>query len=318
MTAVRAAAPADVGAMADVAELRRAEYARWEPDFWRPSPTARLAHMPYLSWLVEHESTVALVAESDHALDGFLVMRRREPVPGLSQTAPVCEVDDFAVRRRGDWPEAGRALLDAALGYADHDGPSAVLAVCGRADRAKAAVLRAGGLQPACSLRLHLLGAMRRDAIAGVRPAGPGDADTIAALAACIPEHIHGMQTIWSEPRSPAGYREHLGDAELLGLAIERDGELVGYALGRPGVPPPPVYDPAGSTCVVDELALAPDADWATTGARLLDALEAEAARRGDTQLLVSCARLEREKRALLDARGYHLPVDWFSRLPRS
>ena len=69
MTAVRAAAVDDVGAMADVAELRRAEYARWEPDFWRPSPTARLAHMPYLSWLVEHERTVALVAESERALE---------------------------------------------------------------------------------------------------------------------------------------------------------------------------------------------------------------------------------------------------------
>ncbi len=312
MSKLRPATLDDVPALADLAELRRAEYAHYEPGFWRPAATARLMHTPFLASLLEAPDVSVLIAERHGQLDGFIAARRTAAPPALRGPGGLVLVDDFAVRRRGDWSDAGRALLEEVVAQERRE-PALLVVVCAHRDRAKAALLEDAGLAPACAFRLRRLGD-EAGCDARVRLATPQDAPAVGALAARARPRPHGMQLVWKETPSIEGYRRRFAESDLLCLVTEGGPGLVGYALAKPGVPSPPVYDPGGTTCFVDELELAPGGDPAGVAERLLGALEVAARQAGDVQLLVTCGRSERVKRDQLDARRYRWPADWYSR----
>ena len=312
MIKLRPAGQDDVPALVDLAELARAEYVSYEPDFWRPAATARLMHTPYLAFLVDAPDVRVWIAEQHGRVEGFLTLRDSPRPPGLGGCGRLWLVDDYAVRERAEWPDVGGALLERAVRDLGRAEPVLLLVVCGHADRAKAATLAEAELSPGCAFRL-----LRLDDAGGgssaVRPAAPADAEGFAALARTSAARQHGMQLLWRQPPDPGGYRELIADPDCLALTLERDGRIEGYALGRAGLPAPPVYDPGGSTCLVDELAVAgtgPDQDYAA----LLAAAERVAADGGDRQLLVACPAREPSKRRALDSRGYRWPVDWYAR----
>ena len=58
-------------------------------------------------------------------------------------------------------------------------------------------------------------------------------------------------------------------------------------------LPAPPVYDPGGLTCQIDDFTVGYEEKWATTGPALLRAGLAEAARRGAVQAVVVTAHLD-------------------------
>ena len=307
MIKLRPATAEDVPALADLAELSRAEYARYEPDFWRPAATARLMHTPYLSFLVESADVTVLVAEQQGALEGFITARHTALPPGLDGEGRLCLVDDFTLRARGDWRDLGRSLLDEIVAGLDRSQPTLLLAVCGHRDRAKGTALLDAALKPDCSFRLKRLDA-RVEACPRIRDAEAEDAPALARLGAGRPPRRHGMQMLWSQPRGPEAYRAMIEDRGIISLVGEADG----YAIGRPGLPAPPVYDPGGTTCLVDDLDLGES--WPGCGPDLLAGLEAAARAAGDVQLLIACDRRESGKKEALEARGYRWPVDWYSR----
>lgn len=311
---VRPATASDVEAMANLCELKRAEYAGYEPEFWRPAATARLVHTPYLAYLVQAADVVTLVADAGGPLVGFFTLRRSEAPPGLSFDGELWHTDDFTVADAELWPSVGRALLDAGLAT-PRERPALFVAVCGHRDRPKAEILRSAGLRAECSFRLSRPSRGRSGFPSGVRLARLDDAAALRSLAEHQPPHSHAMQLLWSQTPSVPACRRLLEEENVLAMVAEIDARVVGYALGRSGLPAPPVYDPGGTTSLVEELALARDASWEVIGALLLDALEWEAGRRGDVQLLIACGREEAEKRALLDARSFRRPVDWYSRV---
>ena len=320
---LRAARATDVGAMADLAELARAEAELHEPLLWRASPTARLAHEPWLAYLVEQTRDVTLVAEGARGIDGFISLHASEAPAGLRFSGQALGVDEFALRPGCEWSKLGRALLESALQRGEANEPALLTVPCARAERDKAAMLRAARLLPDSTLRVTRTARPAPDPAPDVhkaRPATTDDAAAVARLAGQLTPHRHGAHLLWREPPSARGYERLLASPELVRLVVEAFGRTVGYALGVAGVPPSPVYDPGGSGCLVDELVLEPGGDPAAAGAALLCALEAEARARGDVQLTVICGRSEERKRELLDARGYGTPVTWYSRevLPTS
>ena len=313
---IRPARSADLGAISELAELERAEAARHEPDLWRASPTARLAHEPWLAYLVARAGEVTLVAERHGSIDGFISLHPSGAPAGLRFRGSALGVDEFALRRGRAWAEIGRALLDSALRHADPREPALLTVPCARAERAKGDMLRAAGLVARCAMRVTRLARASPKPTsddAKARRATPRDAAAIVRLAERLVPHRHGVHLLWREPPSLDGYARLLARRELVHLVVEARGRTVGYALGLAGVPPSPVHDPGGSGCLVDEFVLAPGGDWAVTGAVLLSALEDEARVRGDVQLTVACGRGEADKERLLDGRGYRRPVEWYS-----
>lgn len=72
-------------------------------------------------------------------------------------------------------------------------------------------------------------------------------------------------------------------------------------------VPPPPVYDPGGLTCVVDDFALERQVDWPRVGHELLEELPRGARDRGAVQIVVVSAPEDEEKGRMLDNAGMNV-----------
>ena len=67
----------------------------------------------------------------------------------------------------------------------------------------------------------------------------------------------------------------------------------------------PPVYDPGGPTCFVDDFTVETADDWPLVGRLLLDRAVEAAKARGAVQASVNCALADDAKRRMLAEAGY-------------
>lgn len=166
------------------------------------------------------------------------------------------------------------------------------------------AALRAPGLRK--TARVEEL----RDALAA-------DAGPMAALAAIRREQYASYQPIFWRPAVGAldRHRAYLASLiendKVITLVCEEAGELTGFLIATlTGAPP--VYDPGGATCQIDDFMVVSPTRWPTTGAVLLRAALAEAGRRGAIQAVVVTGHLDLPKRELLRACGLEPASEWW------
>lgn len=74
----------------------------------------------------------------------------------------------------------------------------------------------------------------------------------------------------------------------------------------------PPVYDPGGPTCLIDDFAVAVPEQWPTVGVDLLGALRRTARERGAAQVVVVCGHLDGPKRTALEHSGLSIASEWW------
>lgn len=86
---------------------------------------------------------------------------------------------------------------------------------------------------------------------------------------------------------------------------------LTGFVLAQL-VPAPPVYDPGGLTCSIDDFAVMHSDLWASVGVDLLREVQVEAARRGAAQVVVVCGHEDDAKRAALNSCGLAIASEWW------
>ena len=67
-------------------------------------------------------------------------------------------------------------------------------------------------------------------------------------------------------------------------------------------MPPPPVYDPGGLACVLDDFTVREAGQWVDLGRLLLEAARDWAVSQGAVQVVVATAHLDQSKRAALQA----------------
>jgi GNAT superfamily N-acetyltransferase len=109
-----------------------------------------------------------------------------------------------------------------------------------------------------------------------------------------------------------SGYFAQLFEApEVLTAVCLHDAQLSGFLIARL-VPAPPVYQPGGLTCLIDDFCLAAPQGWTTLGRQLLEHIYAQARQRGATQAVVVCGHLDQPKREMLFATGATLASEWF------
>lgn len=99
-------------------------------------------------------------------------------------------------------------------------------------------------------------------------------------------------------------------DAVITIVANTRDA-LAGFAIGTI-VSAPPVYDPGGPTCVVDDFTVAESEQWPTVGVELLREVRRTARQKGAAQIVVVCGHLDQPKRMALDAAGLSIASEWW------
>jgi GNAT superfamily N-acetyltransferase len=150
-----------------------------------------------------------------------------------------------------------------------------------------------------------------------IRTAVPADVSAIAALASIRRDQYARYQLLFWRPAAaaPDKHRTYLGrlvaSAEIITLVSEEAGQLTGFLIATLD-PAPPVYDPGGLTCQIDDFVVTPATKWPTTGVRLLRAVLAQAGQRGAVQAVVVTAHLDQPKRQALRACGLEIASEWW------
>ncbi|MBO0681631.1 MAG: GNAT family N-acetyltransferase [Candidatus Dormibacteraeota bacterium] len=96
-------------------------------------------------------------------------------------------------------------------------------------------------------------------------------------------------------------------------LVHDDAGGVDGFITGQI-FPPPPVYDPGGPGCLVDDFVVAPAERWETVGPLLVDELAAESRSAGAVELIVVCAPEDQPKYEMLGAAGLRTVSEWLLR----
>ncbi len=133
LSGIRPVTVADIPRLLELGELKRRQYERYSPTFWRMSARPRETFAPYLQSQIESTEFVALAHEQGRTLDGYVLANG----DGY--------VDDFMVVQPERWPTVGTSLLLAAGGEAQGRGVKSMLVVCGHQDQPKQAMLAAQG-----------------------------------------------------------------------------------------------------------------------------------------------------------------------------
>ena len=112
--------------------------------------------------------------------------------------------------------------------------------------------------------------------------------------------------------RTALFYRLLLLRGSTTALVASEEGGVTGFLIAR-RTRVPPVYDPGGTTVVVDDFAVAGAARWATTGEALLARLRAVGRAAGWRQIVMVCGAADRAKSDLLPAADLHIAATWWT-----
>jgi hypothetical protein len=111
---IRTAVQADVPAMTALASIRRDQYARYQPLFWRPASAAPGKHRTYLGGLVASDEIITLVSEEAGQLTGYL-FATLDPAPHRALVNP----GPPPAPRRTGLPEDVRMDIAGTTGHTD-------------------------------------------------------------------------------------------------------------------------------------------------------------------------------------------------------
>lgn len=129
-------------------------------------------------------------------------------------------------------------------------------------------------------------------------------------------EYEQQQPIFWRKAQGSASaqssYFEHLLTLEnIIALVYERDGTINGFVIA--GLhSAPPVYDPGGLTCDIDDFAVVHPSLWNSVGRALLDRAIAEARARNAVQVVVVTGGHDVHKRETLAAMGLSLASEWW------
>jgi hypothetical protein len=94
-------------------------------------------------------------------------------------------------------------------------------------------------------------------------------------------------------------------------LLVAQDGAVIqGFIYGNL-VDAPPVYNPGGKICAVDDFVVSKPEQWPTIGKALLEAVLAKAKLSGAVMGNVVCGPLDQPKREFLEGQGFSVASEW-------
>ena len=106
-------------------------------------------------------------------------------------------------------------------------------------------------------------------------------------------------------------FQAQLGRDQNIVLVAEMADRVEGFIIaGIVGAPP--VYDPGGKVCMVDDFTVSSPELWGTLGRALLTDASTEAKARGAVLSVVVCGHLDKAKRLMLQENGSTIASEWF------
>lgn len=116
-----------------------------------------------------------------------------------------------------------------------------------------------------------------------------------------------------SSPKQERYLQSLLMGTDVMALVAQTRDGLAGFIIGTLTTAPP-VYNPGGPVCMVDDFAVALPEEWQAVGSALLAAMAQEAQTRGAVLMVVVCAQRDQAKRALLQEAGCAVASEWHVR----
>jgi hypothetical protein len=146
---VRAAKAEDLPRVEEIAQQRFAQYAKYQPLYWKVAKDSAERHVLYLNGQLKAGQQIMLVHETNDRVDGFLMAKIVAPPPVYDQSVRTLDIDDFFVSTPSLWSTAGSMMLDAAESAGARRGALQVVVVSGNDDAAKNSFLASQGLSRA-------------------------------------------------------------------------------------------------------------------------------------------------------------------------
>jgi GNAT superfamily N-acetyltransferase len=152
-----------------------------------------------------------------------------------------------------------------------------------------------------------------------IRPARLSDAPAIVDLSEQKRTQYQQYQpTFWHKAtdarEKQLSFFKHLIERnDVITLVYEQESEIEGFAIAD-FVNAPPVYDPGGPTCRIDDFCLASESQWEAVGSALLNEVQRIAKEQGAAQMVVVCAHRDAPKRTMLAAPGFSIASEWYVR----
>lgn len=156
---IQPAQESHIPAMVALSEQKRAEYAAYQPVFWRKAADSAAVQTPYFRRLLTQENVLALVALQDAAVVGFVIASLVPAPPVYDPGGLTCLIDDFCVAHPDLWQTVGRDLILAVTQQAATRGAVQAVVVCGHLDEPKRTLLRGMGMSIASEWYVTPIGA---------------------------------------------------------------------------------------------------------------------------------------------------------------
>jgi GNAT superfamily N-acetyltransferase len=149
-----------------------------------------------------------------------------------------------------------------------------------------------------------------------IRPAVAADLAALNAMATARRRQYSTYQPVFWAPAPDAEQAQKpylaklIEDQDVITLVSERSGAVTGFVIATIGAAPP-VYNPGGPTCQIDDFVVEPGR-WKSAGTQLLRAAIELAASRGAVQAVVVTGHLDLEKREALETCGLSIASEWW------
>ena len=106
-------------------------------------------------------------------------------------------------------------------------------------------------------------------------------------------------------------FSTQIADDRVITLVATSESKLVGFVIGHL-VAAPPVYNPGGLTCSIDDFVVNGNDLWETVGADLLDQVKKKAYLEGAVQVVVVCGHLDEPKKKALEKSSLSIASEWW------
>lgn len=152
----------DVPALVGLSAAKRARCAEVLPRFWHVADEADAKQTRWFEYLLDQEDHVALVAEDDVRIRGFVIAHVVDAPPVYDPGGKAARVDDFCVEDEVAWSDVGAALLQELVRVTETLGVRVLMVLSAHHDEAKRAMLDAQGCSPASEWLVRNVGDLDR------------------------------------------------------------------------------------------------------------------------------------------------------------
>jgi GNAT superfamily N-acetyltransferase len=150
-----------------------------------------------------------------------------------------------------------------------------------------------------------------------IRPAQPTDISALVDLSEQKRLQYQQYQPIfWRKAEDSRTkqhvYLEHLLAQENTLILLHEDGSSIDGFVIASIVKAPPVYNPQGLVCTIDDYCVAEGDLWQGVGQSLLNVVKQEAKQRNCVLVVVVCGHQDTPKRNMLISSGFTIASEWY------